>query len=201
MTETFNSIAHKFDSIMNKYDLNKRLEVVFKKLIPESIKGKGLLDAGCGTGWFSKEACRRGADVMAMDTGPEFLRITSLKCSGKLQIGSLLDIPFADAIFDYVVCSEVIEHTANPLRAINELCRVVKHGGVLVITTPNERYKAYLWFARLFHWGFHKGYENWIDWKTLITQLEHNGFTIEKKISIHFGLNMGVRAIRNEEDR
>jgi ubiquinone/menaquinone biosynthesis C-methylase UbiE len=45
-------------------------------------------------------------------------------------------IPFADESFDYVVSSEVIEHVIEPEKAIHEMCRVLKRGGYLALTTP-----------------------------------------------------------------
>ena len=43
-----------FDKAMNMYDTRKRVQVVFNELLHEDITGKKLLDAGCGTGWFSQ---------------------------------------------------------------------------------------------------------------------------------------------------
>lgn len=46
-------------------------------------------------------------------------------------------LPYPDATFDLVTCSEVIEHVENPRRLVREARRVLKPGGVLVLTTPN----------------------------------------------------------------
>jgi len=46
-------------------------------------------------------------------------------------------LPFADAEFDVVTCSEVVEHVENPRRLMREAWRVLKPGGTLVMTTPN----------------------------------------------------------------
>ena len=69
----YESFADQFDSKMNMYDTNKRISVVYNELLIEELTGKTLLDAGCGTGWFSKVACGRGADVTSMDLGPNLL--------------------------------------------------------------------------------------------------------------------------------
>jgi len=52
----YESFAGDFDSKMNMYDTQKRLDVVFNELLTEDIKDLKLLDGGCGTGWFSKAA-------------------------------------------------------------------------------------------------------------------------------------------------
>ena len=51
-------------------------------------------------------------------------------------VGSALDLPFADQSSDTVVCTEVLEHAPNPLRALQEMRRVLKISGTLVLTTP-----------------------------------------------------------------
>ena len=66
--------ADDFDSVVNMYDTRKRISVVFDELLAkEKLKNKKLLDAGCGTGWFSAVATKRGAQVTSMDIGKNFL--------------------------------------------------------------------------------------------------------------------------------
>ena len=53
----YDTIAGDFDRTMNRYDLETRLRVVFDRLLGgEALAGVLLLDAGCGTGWFSAES-------------------------------------------------------------------------------------------------------------------------------------------------
>lgn len=56
--------------------------------------------------------------------------------SGVDVIASADDLPFEDARFDCVVCTEVLEHCARPRQAMNEMARVLKPGGVVLLTTP-----------------------------------------------------------------
>lgn len=50
-------------------------------------------------------------------------------------IGDAHDLPFADGEFDVILCSEVLEHLHTPEKAISEMCRVLKPGGELILTT------------------------------------------------------------------
>ncbi len=59
---------------------------------------------------------------------------------GKRYVSDACDLPaIADASYDFVVASHVLEHLANPLRALHEWKRVVKRGGVLLILVPDRR--------------------------------------------------------------
>lgn len=89
-----------------------------------------LLDVGCG-----KEPYRRfftgiqnyvGVDVPFSMHGTSCLDIA----------GSVLALPFADRSFDAILCSEVLEHTQDPVWALREMARVVRAGGRLLLTVP-----------------------------------------------------------------
>src|SRR5689334_12983673 len=71
----YDSIASDFDQIMNHYDLQRRLEVVFDQLLAgKNLTGLRLLDAGCGTGYFSRRAVSSGAAVTSVDIGVNLLK-------------------------------------------------------------------------------------------------------------------------------
>ena len=55
----------------------------------------------------------------------------------ELVYGSVLDLPFGNEIFDMALCIEVIEHIDDDEKAVSEICRVLKRGGVALFTTPN----------------------------------------------------------------
>ena len=76
--ETFyDTIADDFDNIMNMYDTNRRIEVIFNDFLgDENLKNKNLLDAGCGTGLFTKKAVERGANVTSVDIAPKLVELT-----------------------------------------------------------------------------------------------------------------------------
>ncbi len=160
----YESIAKDFDSIMNNYDIKRRIEVVFSEFLGlENLQGKKLLDAGCGTGWFSKKATELGAHVTAMDLSPTLVQITKDKVpSVNAIVGSVLEISFPDNYFDYVISSEVIEHTPNPKLAVKEMLRVLRPGGKICLTTPNKTTWYFsLIIAEKFKIRKYQGLENW----------------------------------------
>lgn len=103
--------------------------------------GKDVLDAGCGLAYgthilTSAEASR----VAGVDIDPEAIeeaqrRIPEL--ADALQLGDIRDLRFDDDSFDLVVCFETIEHVEEPERALFEFRRVLRPGGLLLVSSPN----------------------------------------------------------------
>jgi 2-polyprenyl-3-methyl-5-hydroxy-6-metoxy-1,4-benzoquinol methylase len=181
----YNSIAEKFDDVVNIYDTKKRLQVIFNELLPKKLTKLKLLDAGCGTGWFSKAAAQKGAQVTSMDIGPKLLQQVKKKCRSKRVVGSVMNMPFKKEIFDVVISTEVIEHVTHPDKALKEFYRVLKPNGVLVLTTPNHFWHFSLFWANLIGVRPYQGLENWYSWAGLRQKLEKLGFIVEEQKGIH----------------
>lgn len=98
--------------------------------------GKKALDVGARAGVQTAWLRSRGYQVTPVDYEP----VTD-EC---LQVDANQRLPFEDASFDLVWCSEVIEHLQDPAFSLGELRRVTKPGGLLVLTTPN----SYAWLFR-----------------------------------------------------
>lgn len=181
----YERFADEFDSKMNMYDTRRRVKLIFGELLTEDLSGKRLLDAGCGTGWFSKAAVERKAHVVAMDLGERLLQKVREKCGAETAVGSVLAIPFPDNHFDVVISSEVIEHTTDPPKAIFEFARVLKPGGTLIVTTPNRLWYFSVFIANALKLRPYQGLENWISWRTFSRTHRAAGLTAEVKAGVH----------------
>jgi 2-polyprenyl-3-methyl-5-hydroxy-6-metoxy-1,4-benzoquinol methylase len=182
----YDAIAEDFDRIMNHYDLRRRLETVFDTLLRNhDLTGHTLLDAGCGTGWFSLWACRRGAIVTSLDIGPRLLEQVRRKCDARTVQGDVLALRFGDGAFDVVISSECIEHTRNPRRAVHELVRVCRPGGLIAITCPNHFWYWLCAVANRFHLRPYEGLENWPRWREVKDWVEQAGAAILEMRGIH----------------
>lgn len=182
----YENIAEDFDSVMNMYDVNTRLHLVYEKLLQSvDLKGKKVLDAGCGTGWFSKFAEDRGAVVFSMDVGEGLLKQVKRKCSSTCVVGSISEMPFPDQNFDFIVSSEVIEHVEDQKSAFSEFARVLKPGGKIAITTPNKLWFPTVWLANKFSLRPYQGLEKWLSWKQFENELQQVGFEIEQRNGCH----------------
>jgi len=131
-----------------------RVKKLFKNMA--RLSGKRILDVGCEAGYISLEMMKRGGDVVAFDIClPALLSFKRKLINRKINNIPLQAIaqqmPFKDNIFDYVVATEVIEHMPYVDVCIEEMIRVLKPGGRLFITFPNEGLRKLTYpFARLF---------------------------------------------------
>jgi ubiquinone/menaquinone biosynthesis C-methylase UbiE len=184
----YNSIADEFDSLMNMYDTNRRIEVIFDDFLgDENLTDKLLLDAGCGTGLFTTKALDRKAKVTSIDIAPKLVELTKKKNPTTNAIeGSLLQLPFDNNTFDYVISSDVIEHTINPNKATKELIRVLKPEGKICITVPNRTFWYFsVRIANLLKIRNYQGFENWVHFNEFRKVLIHNNIKILKYKGIH----------------
>jgi 2-polyprenyl-3-methyl-5-hydroxy-6-metoxy-1,4-benzoquinol methylase len=181
----YERFADRFDREMNMYDLERRIEIVFDEMLPARLDGKELLDAGCGTGWFSQKASERGASVTSMDVGENLLKQVAGKCDSRRVVGDVLSLPFDPASFDIVVCTEVIEHTVEPSRAVRELSRVLRPGGELVLTVPNRVWHFAIDIANLLKLRPYEGYENWVSAGELRRYVEEAGLRLDRIRGFH----------------
>jgi SAM-dependent methyltransferase len=96
---------------------------------------KGLvLDAPSGQGALSEDLEKIGFKVVSGDIERENILYRNSRC---VQLDLNHFLPFKQAAFDYLVCTEGIEHIENPQHLIREFSRLVERGGFLILTTPN----------------------------------------------------------------
>lgn len=96
-----------------------------------------ILDVPAGHGAFAQELLKRGyGDIDCLDIAEETFALRDPRV--RFTRHDVIDpLPFPDAYFDYVFSIEGIEHFENPWSFAKELCRVLKPGGRLIISTPN----------------------------------------------------------------
>lgn len=182
----YDSIADEFDDVMNRYDLERRLHVMFDVFLKDiDLRGRRLLDAGCGTGWFSHAACLRGANVTALDIGPRLLGHVRRKCDAETVVGNVLDLDYDDGAFDVVISSECIEHTRDPRGAVREMIRVCKPGGLVAITSNNHAWYWLCALANRLDWRPYKGIENWPTWRDFHSWFASEPVDIVDRRGIH----------------
>lgn len=95
-----------------------------------------VLDAGTGKGLLAQALATTGYEVHAVDCFPQRFGPTD---SGVFFVEADLNtpLPYADETFEYVACTEVIEHVENPQALLREFHRVLRKDGRLYLSTPN----------------------------------------------------------------
>src|SRR5262245_51774390 len=111
------------------------LRAVSEAWSAERATGKRLLDLGAGHGVTSKVLAKQGFRVVATDFGLSHPMSNGIARVGGVDLNRFL--PFRRASFDAVDLVEVIEHIENQAQLVREMSRVLKPGGVLLLSTPN----------------------------------------------------------------
>jgi ubiquinone/menaquinone biosynthesis C-methylase UbiE len=141
-----------FDQVANTYELwyqdhvgkivdKLECSLVFKHLAPS--RGSLILDAGCGTGIYSRRLAKKGNYVVGIDASEEMLQIAKNKPTHEGPAieyikGDLHYLPFKDRIFDSVVCIAALEFCRDAQQVVHELGRVLKPQGQLVFGVLNK---------------------------------------------------------------
>jgi len=101
--------------------------------------GERVLDLGCGEGDFAAAAAQAGpAEVLGVDVAAEAVRRARAR-HPDLRFERVEDaLPAQDASFDLVWCSEVLEHVLDTATLLSEARRVLRTGGLLLVTTPGH---------------------------------------------------------------
>jgi SAM-dependent methyltransferase len=98
------------------------------------LTGKIVVDVPCGDGRASAIFRRKGATVRALDLFPGAMRVPGITAEAADMTASL---PVGDDSVDMVICQEGIEHVPDQLHLLAELNRILKPGGLLILTTPS----------------------------------------------------------------
>lgn len=182
----YDGIADEFDDVMNQYDVERRLEVMFDDLLEDCpLDGALVLDAGCGTGAFGQAALGRGARVVAVDIGPRLLARTREKGVTEVAAADVAMLPFPDGAFDVVLSSECIEHTPSPQASMRELTRVLRPGGRLALTCPNRTWYWSCAVADRLGIRHYRGLENWPSWPALRRWAEEGDLSVTRHRGLH----------------
>jgi SAM-dependent methyltransferase len=126
---------------LQRYWQRHRHRIVLEYLASCSAgRPASVLDVGCGSSRIIQDL----PDAIGLDILFPKLRFLRGR-HGRLVQGTVFALPFGDASFDAVICSEVLEHVSDESRVLEELTRVVRPGGMLILGTPD--YGRWLWWV------------------------------------------------------
>ena len=168
--------ARAYDSIvpLQRYWQRRRYRV-----IAEAARGySSVLDVGCG----SSRILSAHQGMIGLDIQLHKLRYAR-RYGRPLVHGSIFALPFEEGCFDCVICSEVIEHIPAEEQVFDELIRVLKPGGRLILGTPDYdrwRWRALEWlYARVAPGGYADEHITHYSRANLQRYLESRGLLVE----------------------
>ncbi|MDQ1284075.1 MAG: hypothetical protein QG620_423 [Patescibacteria group bacterium] len=144
------------------------LGMLIKKHAPENIEKS--LDIGCGVG--SNFSLLRG-EAYGLDIDQEALAFCKTKGYDYLVYGDIAHNNFQDNFFDLILCSEVLEHIFDDRSAVKEVKRILKPGGVAILTVPAF---SILWHDNDIIGNHHRRYRK----KQFAGLIEKEGLKIER---------------------
>jgi SAM-dependent methyltransferase len=112
------------------------------------LRGKLVLDIGCGAGRFAEVALALGANVVALDYSSAVdACLSNLGASPALAVvqGNIYSLPFKPGTFDFIYCFGVLQHTPDPEAAFAAIPRFLKPGGRLAIDVYPKLLRNLLW--------------------------------------------------------
>lgn len=121
-------------------NLRKRFKVIQKYI---NLEGTKILDCGCGTGQYLRELLGRGADAYGIEYDSEKVILFKREFTDfaeRIQSGNIETMDFPDTMFDAVLLNEVLEHVSDEIKTLQEILRVLKPGGTLLVFSPNRFY-------------------------------------------------------------
>ena len=134
-----------WDRVAGVYDLfvnivNRKAHKNLRRIVADLIEPEDVvLECACGTGLLSTVIAGKCKQLIATDFAPKMLKHAEKNCAayGNVQFrqANILSLEFPDNSFDKVVAGNVIHLLDEPLKALNELDRVCKPGGMLIIPT------------------------------------------------------------------
>jgi len=116
----------------------------YADIVSETIpKGANVLEVAPGPGYLSVELAKRGFAVTGVELSEDFVEIAKrnadkAEVSVDFRQGNAADLPLPDATFDFIICSAAFKNFMEPLKALTEMYRVLRTGGVVLIIDMNH---------------------------------------------------------------
>ena len=149
----FSELAHRWWDIESEFrplhEINPLRLGWIDSLVP--LRGRRVLDVGCGGGILSDSMARKGATVLGIDLATKALKVAQLHALEAQTEGVEYREISAEALaaeapgsFDVVTCMEMLEHVPDPSSIVKACAVLVKPGGHVFFSTINRNAKAFL---------------------------------------------------------
>lgn len=138
-------LAQDWEQRYRKRSFKARQAVLAECLEARDMAGDSWVDAGCGTGTLSRWLAERGCRVLGVDAAPEMVETASLFAQGDKfvdlgfeRVETIAHLPLLSNSRDGVLCSSVLEYVSDVDACLKEFARVLRPGGLLLVSVPNR---------------------------------------------------------------
>jgi len=126
-------------SFIRRIEWRRMLEYLYPK------EGERILDIACGAGELGLKIAERGCEVSGIDMSKDAINSARRlaereRVACEFRVGNAEDLPYPDGYFDKIVCSSSLEHFNDDIKALKEMCRVLKPDGSVVMTVDSLTY-------------------------------------------------------------
>ena len=148
----FNRGAKRYDNFLLQFWMRRFHTPTLQEL--HLNQSTNILDISCGTGELLK-TLQGKAELYGIDISEEMLTVARKKLEPKvhLQKADVHNLPFQDHFFDYVITTEAFHHYYNQPKALQEMIRITKNGGKVIVTDINFFLKPIHWLFETFEPG------------------------------------------------
>jgi SAM-dependent methyltransferase len=141
ISQRYNDETFGGDTSLRAFARHVRTEAVLGLIDRHMKPGGTIADVGCGPAQYAEPLLQRGFTYHGIDIAPEMYAPVQKKLAGdpkaKFSVGTIENIPLETASVDGAIVVGVIEYVASDAKSFPELHRVLKPGGILVVTFPN----------------------------------------------------------------
>ncbi len=156
---TREELLARLPAVTQFYD-RRRYEIAWQ-WFPATLRDARFLDAGCGDGYILQETSAEFPSQFRFFVGTDISHYKCVRARARLDerfgmnTANVEQLPYADAAFDMILCTEVLEHLLNVQPGIAELWRVCGSDGRLILSTPSKHamffsfYNPFTWIEAL----------------------------------------------------
>lgn len=148
--------------------------------VPSKVR---ILDIGCGFGESLGYHQVRGCDVHGVEVDKNIQRVAE-KFGYNVKVGLFDPGSYEKDYFDYVTMSQVIEHVTDPVQTLRGVYRILKPGGVAILSTPNVNGWGRLLFGK--YWiNWHAPYHlHYFSYRSMSLVVKQSGLIVDKALTI-----------------
>ena len=197
----FNDIAEKWWDLEGDFKPLHQINPLRLNFIKErtSLKGKKVLDIGCGGGILTEALSEAGAEVIGIDASPQTIGVAMSHANSVNSKATYLESTVEDFIsknqndsFDVITCLEMLEHVPAPDKIIKSCCALLKDKGDIFLSTINRNPRSYLfavigaeYILNLLPKGTHE-YSKFIKPSELAGWIRDSGLTLKETTGLSY---------------